>query len=166
MALRDMSLMLEHFSMEYGMAPYRELVVLLAALQAESFIVRCHHWMSEGAPSYGDHLMYERIYKGIVEDEDSLAERLAGLSDSSLLSPLRLEKNVKAWTESLLGSVQGSMVATTLAVVEGVQSVLNGCYKKLKAESKMTHGLENLLQGIADHQEGYAYLLRQRVRGK
>ena len=68
---------------EWSSTPYPQLSVLLVYLRHLSFIHQNHHWVSKGEPFYGDHLLFQRLYAGVAEDIDTLAEKAIGLGSTA-----------------------------------------------------------------------------------
>jgi DNA-binding ferritin-like protein len=73
----------------------------LAALQLLFLVHRHNHWESKGPTSYGDHLMFERLYKSADDDMDALAEKAAGLLGAECISLAA----VHAWLDRHYGEV-------------------------------------------------------------
>lgn len=150
----------------FGSAPMSELSVLLCTLRAYSDLARAHHWQTRGAQFYGDHLMYERIYKEANKLVDSLAERAVGLGDHKLVDPVisaeLVSTMVKMMSTASSSSEQYVMVslksaAMTLEMVALVRETLT-------RKSRLSNGTDNLLQGMADDLESHLYLLKQRAK--
>jgi DNA-binding ferritin-like protein len=64
---------------------YADLAVWLAFLRALGMIHHSHHWQTMGKSFYGDHLLYERFYKAIQDEVDTVGEKVIGL-DSPVLT--------------------------------------------------------------------------------
>ena len=76
----------QHFLSDYGGAAPAELAVLLAALRAEGMIHQAHHWGTKGPQSYGDHLLYDRVYSDVFGMVDGLGERAGRSTGGRLIS--------------------------------------------------------------------------------
>ena len=151
---------------DYGI-PAGNLAALLAVLRAEADIALTHHWQASGPQAYADHLMFERIYKALLEAIDSVAERAVGLGDLLMVQPVLQDHHRSAWLKSIYGSV-GVLPAVPLAALSlnaaymgklGVNLALYG----LKEAEALTGGVEDLLQGIESSHEEFEYLLSQRT---
>ena len=56
------------------------LCVLLATLRAAHLIHWTGHWQVKGDTQYGDHLLLERVYSGLADEIDTLAEKIVRIS--------------------------------------------------------------------------------------
>lgn len=133
---------------------FRKLAAFLRALyQHHQFM----HWRTRGTPFYGDHLLFQRLYDKIAEELDGLAEKAIGITNNpDIIDP---QENADTAAEILKGfrqTPQGSLDAEKqfVALITEVKEGLG---------NKLTDGLDNFLQGMADVHEGHVYLLQQRV---
>jgi len=138
-------------------------VCLLAVLQACSMLHQSHHWSTRGPAYYADHLMFDRLYTESQEFIDQLAERIIGSQQALLIDPVEQANQVGIFLKGLKGSytpdemVQSSLTGEMLCL-EHIEKFLNN----LKETDRLTSGLSNLLEGMADKHETFVYLLRQR----
>lgn len=132
----------------------------LAAFRAARSHYEGVHWTASGPNSYGDHLLYERLYDNVTEEIDSLAERLIGCFGESSFDPVkcsqRSKKFIRKWNQidnPVLRSIQ-------------VEKTLLRCLKKtevsLKRSKKYSLGLEDFIPALASQRETHLYLLKQR----
>lgn len=131
---------------------------LLAQLQGMRDCYQTLHWQAAG--SYGDHLLFERLYGALAEEVDGAAEKLVGLTgDAGLVDAAVLAERVLAFVSALPVSAPGMLHAeeTFLSVT------IPRCRGALESARELTDGLDNFLQGVADAHEGNVYLLQQRV---
>jgi DNA-binding ferritin-like protein len=164
----NLSITVDNMCAEWGGISYPELSVLLVHLKFLAAVHQTHHWTAKGDPYYGDHLLFERLYKGIPEEIDSIAEKSIGLGSSLnvdlTLQTAQLNRLVQGYgmtqtipqpTElakrSLLAEI--NFLATTACLVN--------CMKEY---GTLTRGLDNLIAGIEDKHENHVYLLKQRCR--
>jgi len=150
---------------EHVEAPSTALVVedalrpVLAHLLALYQLYYFAHWSSQGPSSYGDHQLYERLYKSTQEEFDSVAERLVGHCGEDALGgvfPLAAQWNTE-WMRC--GS---PLLAATLGEARLAKVLLEG-YRRLDAQAGLTLGLDDLLMQIANQHETNQYLLRRRA---
>jgi hypothetical protein len=120
------------------------------------------HWQSSGPTYYGDHLMFQRLYKPINKEIDSLGERAVGLGDPRLVCPLTTSQMaldlLQAWGKGHRVDAPKRLVQLSLYAEK--------CFLKAIKEAMAqpaSDGVLNLLQGIADTHEGNVYLLQQRL---
>lgn len=166
--LEEVGLALRECTAEYGGAPMAELAVLLASLRAEAQIHQAHHWQTRGHTFYGDHLLFERIYGEINGLIDGLAERAIGKGDAILVQPLlQMSHMVKFaklfYSDAPVKPAPEEMPVLSLRAILKSAVLLQMAYGALEAKNQLSHGLDNLLQGIADKQESLVYLLKQRT---
>jgi DNA-binding ferritin-like protein len=113
------------------------------------------HWQAKGQPFYGDHLLFERLYKARVEQIDSLAEVIAGHFGADKLEPM------KAWkaAEAFMGTVlQGdSPLAIAMAVAKLAEDADAACQK-----APFPAATRNFVSGLGTNNLTDVYLLKQR----
>ncbi len=161
----------QHIKSDFGEIPISGLAALLAFLRAESMVHQAHHWQARGENSYGDHLMFERLYDGVVEDIDKIAERMVGSGHALLASPVLHAKHTSAVIQIFCGGsppnpTPDENVFTSLRAVLETLVLLKLVYVGLEQKGALSHGLDNLLQGVADKHEEHVYLLKQRASQK
>lgn len=153
---------------EWSGMPYGELAVLLAWLKTTAQIHQIHHWRASGDPFYGDHLLYDRLYSGVTENIDTVAEKMIGVGCSDLADQGVLMKHMKTIQDALYavrpGLPQpGDLALMSLKMETGVLSVLKSCREQLAAKNLLTLGVDNMIADLSDSHEGNVYLLRQRL---
>lgn len=109
------------------------------------------HWASGGATSYGDHLLFQRLYEDLAKQIDEVAEQLVGEGGASALS--------------LVGEVtiEGFSVAAALEREAELDQHLLQAYKQAQAAGRPD--LEAFLSGIASQRRVATYLLNRRAHG-
>lgn len=136
--------------------------VLLANLQALYVAYQSAHWCSSGQSSYGDHLLYQRLYEDVRDELDRVAERALGVTgDVGLLDPTRFLMTALAAVKLLVipGDAAASMLVAEKSFLKQVCAIIHA----LGSVQQLTPGIENLVQGIADKHEEHVYLLTRRV---
>jgi DNA-binding ferritin-like protein len=156
-----------HLLGEYQGLPMAELAVLLSCLRAASLVHQTHHWQTRGNTFYGDHLLYERLYNESQPAIDGLAERAVGSGGHLLVHPAIQAGQLNALVKFFIGDLQTNAsvdeyVRVSLGTEVQVLAVLALVYELLEGKQELSHGTDNLLQGIADKHEEFVYLLRQR----
>ena len=151
---------------EWSSTPYPQLSVLLVYLRHLSFIHQNHHWVSKGEPFYGDHLLFQRLYAGVAEDIDTLAEKAIGLgSTANVALPLhtmQLNKLLQNYGMTATLPQGADLARRSYAAEMNFLKVADHMAEHMKECCLMTRGLDNMLQGIEDRHEGNVYLLKQR----
>jgi len=164
----NVQVMTDNMVSEWGGTSYPELSVALVHLKYLAALHQNHHWTAMGDPYYGDHLLFERLYKDVVEEIDVVAEKAIGLgSVHNVDFYLQYHQLLKLITGHGSGSTipQASELARKSLVAEmNFLMVMKHLCDCLKGCGMMTHGLDNMLAGIEDKHEGHVYLLKQRVQ--
>lgn len=148
-----------------SLANYDSLSMLLAYLKAALHVHQTHHWQTSGKSYYADHLLFERIYDESEDFVDELAEKAVGLGSIELVDCLKQSELVHEIITSICKSTKDSpdeMVAKSLAVEEALLELVKKTIDNLEYDDKLSHGISNLLEGIADKHETFVYLLKQR----
>jgi DNA-binding ferritin-like protein len=170
-AATTLLVIMQHIKADFGDMPMSLLSVLLAFLRGESLIHQAHHWQSQGPNYYGDHLLFDRLYEGVVEDIDKVAERMVGAGNTILAHPVLHAKHVSAVVQSFYADAPPNPTPDehallSLRAVLRTLIVLKLVYGALEQHGLLSHGMDNLLQGVADKHEEHVYLLKQRASQK
>ena len=143
----------------------KSLIVLLASLRALKWHYWNCHWMSKGISSYGDHLLYERLYTEKIDEQiDTLAEKITALSEE--------EPNVLDSEIMLIGfnrfiekyKQQSNLVERSLEMEKQMQTLIENVYTTLKKAKVLSLGMDDYLMATANERETVIYLLTQRLR--
>lgn len=118
------------------------------------------HWASRGENFYSDHELFSRLYGSVSGEFDGLAERIIGHCGPGAVPPMVFCQAGQKVAEM---AAQGANAASALPAEEAFQECVSGAYKTLEGSGKLTLGLDNFIQGIADNHETNLYLLRQRA---
>lgn len=145
---------------------YKDLIVELYKLQANSFVLYLKswgaHWNVEGIHFIELHEMFREIYKGLEEEIDRIAE---GIGSLGYKAPANLELYLKL---SELKEFQGKesydiLLNSILSDLIELEGILIRCNKEaIKVESE---AILNTLQDIIEQNRGYIYKLRRTVKG-
>lgn len=163
----NLNILTDNMVAEWGGIPYPQLSVVVVHLKYLYALHQHHHWTAMGDPFYGDHLLFQRLYDGILGEIDAVAEKSIGLGCTANV-------DLQLMTSQLLKLITGSGSASTiphssdlarksLTAEMNFLSAMKHLCDSLKECGLMTHGLDNLLAGIEDKHEGHVYLLKQRV---
>ena len=167
--MTEITAVLDQVKADFGKTPMSELTALLAFIRAEATVHQAHHWQTRG--DYGDHLMFGRLYSDVTGHADTLAERMVGSGHYILAHPMLLAKHCSMVVQTLYrdagaNPVSDSYPALSLRAVLRTLSALKLVYSALEEKQQLSHGIDNLLQGIADQHEQHVYLLKQRLQSK
>ena len=132
------------------------LLGLWASLRSAHHVYWTLHWQSRGAPYYGDHLLYQRLYEARVKEIDRVAEAIAAIYGSDVLNA------VPAWE-----AAQRVLLVTAHAQNPGLkaaETILHAANRTNAAIGQHPYGIavNNVIAGIADSALEAVYLLQQR----
>ena len=134
---------------------------LLGFIRAMHWNYWTTHWQVKGQPFYGDHLLFQRLYEGMVEEIDGLAEKIVGMLGSEAVgghdSIDRAHNVLKRWQDTT------DVYARALQTEQEFQILVKGVNDLLDSSGNLSFGLGNFLQGLADAHETNIYLLQQRT---
>ena len=163
----NLDIVTDNMVAEWGSVPYAQLSVLLVHLRYLAFVHQNHHWVTKGMPFYGDHLLFQRLYEGVTEDIDSVAEKAIGLgcTDNVDLNrhTLQLNKLVQNYGMTVTLPNPSELARRSYTAEMNFLKVTAHLVEHLKECGLLTRGLDNLLAGIEDKHESSVYLLKQRI---
>ena len=138
---------------------------LMALLTATYLVHWNSHWKASGPTAYSDHLLFERLYTGVQEEIDTLAEKLSsGLVDIDVphAEMIALAATyVAEWERSYPDIVSRSAHAE-----EVLQQRLHSDYAALESSNSLPLGLNDFLGGAANTHDTHCYLLHRRMLEK
>ena len=137
----------------------------LAMLRAAHQLHWTAHWQTHGPSFFADHLLFERLYNGVTEEIDGLAEKLVGINGMDAVNPVNqmhavaelTDRWVQLWPDRTPEGLVGRAAQIESDILEALRELLNPGFSGLP-------GLDNLLQGFADNHETNSYLLTQRAQ--
>lgn len=163
----NLHVVLENMLSEWGNVPYPQLSVALVHLKHLYALHQNHHWTAMGDSYYGDHLLFQRLYEGILKEIDALAEKAIGLGCTGNvdlhLQHHQLLKLVTGQGSASMIPHSSDLARKSLMAEMNFLAVMKHLCDSLKESGLMSHGLDNLLAGIEDAHEGHVYLLKQRI---
>lgn len=163
----NLHIIADNMMAEWGGMPYPQLSVLLVHLKYLYALHQNHHWTSMGDPFYGDHLLFQRLYQATVEEIDGLAEKAIGLGSTTnvnlMLQTSQLLKLVTSDGNASTIPTSSDLARKSLMAEMNFLKVIDTMLSCLQECGLLTHGLSNMLEGIADVHEGHIYLLKQRI---
>src|SRR5271165_2847716 len=136
----------------------------VASLKAMSLIHQHNHWTTHGLTFYGDHLLFERLYKSTLENLDTAAEKFIGLFGSSYLD-YDLQADLLHKVLLKYKDLEGSPAQLSLAVEKDFLKFSKDAYNSFEEEDRLTLGLDDMLMSIASDRETSCYLLQQLLNG-
>lgn len=141
-----------------------KLRALLAILRGQYFIYQTAHWQTQGLPAYSNHLLFQRLYEGVQQDVDNLAERMVGKFNNESVDPMVILPIMQAWVAGW--SQIGCPRRRALQAEADLQMVVKSTYDYLKESDHITLGMDDLLMEIASRHEVNTYLVQQTLRGE
>lgn len=165
---QNLTIKFDNMVAAWGGVSHPQLSVVLVWLEHLSRVHQSHHWIARGDSFYGDHLMFERVYKTAHDHIDKLAEKMIGLGMDSCVD-LNLRSSQLGQMSSDYGAVSTLPSAAELAkrslhAEKSFLAILDTACSSLREEGLMTRGLDNLLSEIYDEHESSVYLLQQRCK--
>ena len=133
---------------------------LVALLRAVQLLHHTAHWQTAGATSYGDHLLFERLYSGMTEEYDRLGEKTVYLAGVGAVDAVAQAQLVAGFVAGFSGA---DLVHRAYSAEMTLQEEIEECRATLGESGELPIGLDNFLQGIADSHETACYLLKQRL---
>lgn len=128
----------------------------LRALYA--FYQECH-WLVSGSDSYGNHLLFERLYNGTNEILDEAAEKSIGVFGG--LKQGDFAGIAKKYMDMVKDKSAKSLVETAIKAEKDFQDLAKNTYEMLKESNILTLGLDDMIMSHASKSEVHVYLLRQ-----
>ena len=132
----------------------------VATLKALALIHQHNHWTTKGEAFYGDHLLFERLYKSTLENLDLAAEKFIGLlGDPCLDYDMQADLLHKVLLK--YNNLEGSPVQMSLEAEKDFIKFSQVAYNTFEDEGELTLGLDDMIMSISSDREGAVYLLQQ-----
>lgn len=147
-----------------------ELSVLLVWVRALNLIHQENHWIAQGDPFYGDHLLFDRLYTSTNEEIDKVAEKAVGIADASAVELERqlvtVCKIVSSFRNDYVAVIpnQTHLATRSLQAEMKFLEVVDELKSSLASKQRLTTGVDNMICDLADAHEGNVYLLKQRAK--
>jgi DNA-binding ferritin-like protein len=147
----------------YDNHPFAPLASFLAITEALQMVHHSHHWQTHGPEFYADHLLFERLYTAILEEIDTVGEKLIGVSKESKLT--NYFARMKAMDKFLhMVTTQEPYINVSFKAEQIYLAAGEHMMKTLKEAGLLSPGLEQMIGNILDKHESHVYLLMQRVK--
>lgn len=141
--------------------PYADLAVWLGFLRALGMIHHSHHWQTMGSDFYGDHLLFERLYKAVQDEVDTVGEKIVGIDSPALTNYFAQMSHMKMFMSAVSDKTKPPMMVSLgseLVFIAAGEFISD----RLKQDGLFTSGVANMMGDILDRHESHVYLLRQR----
>jgi DNA-binding ferritin-like protein len=137
----------------------RLLCDVLGCLRAAYLSYQTSHWQVKGGSFYGNHLLFQRLYKSVEEQVDSLAEKISGYLGSEAVALNHQMKHISEytyrWSQIDCNHKRGLQSEADL------QQALKRAYDGIKQAQAMSLGLDDWIMATANAHEENEYLLQQ-----
>jgi len=137
----------------------RNLCDVLGCLRAMYLSYQTSHWQVVGGSFYGNHLLFQRLYKSVEEQVDSLAEKISGYLGSEAVSLNYQMRHISEYTYRW--SSIGCNHKRGLQSEADLQQALKRAYDGIKQAQAMSLGLDDWIMATANAHEENEYLLQQ-----
>ena len=145
---------------------YPELSAMLTWLKYLYTLHQANHWTSKGDPFYGDHLLFQRLYEGVLEEVDAVAEKAVGVGSELNVDLSRHNVAVckvgACFESQQVIPTKNALAQKSLAAEQEFLTVLDCLSGSMKNLGLLSRGIDNLIAGIHDKHEGHVYLLKRR----
>jgi len=152
-----------------GPSPSEILSAYIGFLRAYHFWMHGAHNVVKGPSFAGDHVViYGKIYNEVQDVIDGVIEKGVGVyQDEAIACPMKITSDamiiLEDW-ESPSDQTSERIAALALEYTKHLVSIGEGTAKTLEGLDVLTYGMDNMLAGLVDTHENYAYLLRQRLK--
>jgi len=137
----------------------------LASLKAMTLVHQHSHWLSKGPNFYGSHLLFQRIYESAQENLDGAAEKFVATFGDEVLD-WSTQTDLLGKVLSKMGSFERDPFTMSLEMEKQFLNLNKALEEELENTDKLTQGLANFIQGVADNRETAIYLLQQTLKTK
>jgi len=155
---------ISHIHLQVSASNKAVLQFLLCSLRAAHWLHWTSHWQVKGKSFYGDHTLLDRIYNSLIEEIDSLAEKLVAEFGSESVDPA---PQAQMMANKLIPIVEAKSmrdpILRALFVEESLQKIFKISYEVLKQRGFLSLGMDDYIMSIANAHETNLYLLRQRT---
>ena len=132
---------------------------LLSILRAMQIHYHTMHWKSHGQNFYGDHIMYERIYKSLKKDIDECGEKSIALFGDNSIDEVELAQMILSWI--IRWNSTNEHDKAVMPEVD-LQNVAKQTFDQLSSANNLSMGLNDFLMTICNKHETDLYLIKQR----
>jgi len=130
----------------------------LATTRMMVLVFQHSHWKCKGSHFYGNHLMFERVYKDARKLVDLIAEKLIGIYGNDALMH---DKQVAMMSE-LFNQFNGEEhFDNAIGAAELFLQLSEDTYNRLKEMDSLTLGMDDMIMSNASKVEEFLYLMRQ-----
>jgi DNA-binding ferritin-like protein len=120
------------------------------------------HWQCSGLSFYQHHLLFQRLYEGVLGDIDVAAEKIIGVFDSKIIELDSQIKIMKMLGEKFAidSSAPITCFKTAIDAEKGFQKIAAALRKELESNNDLTLGVDDMLAAQSSSSEERLYLLK------
>jgi hypothetical protein len=137
--------------------------LLLGFMRAAHWLHWTSHWQVHGENYYSDHKLMKKLYEGITDEIDTLAEKIVAEFGEQAVNPLEQSYFLMGFVNDVC-SAQEHPIYRAFLVEKSIQRILKVTYDKVKKLGTLSLGLDDFLMATANNHETYLYLLTQRTK--
>jgi len=137
---------------------------LLGMLRGLYHVHQHAHWTVSGEPYYGDHLMFQRLYEGIGDEIDTVAEKTAAYLGFDVLNASDIVTRTQTWVDKW--GETPDVYQRSIAAEQDFQDYAKKFYSQLEDMGVLTLGFDDFIMAAANSHETYQYLLQQRAQSR
>lgn len=133
---------------------------ILCMNEALEELYEVYHWTSKGNDSYENHLLFERLYNSVDDEEDEIAEKFIGLFQVCFSATELFQQAinyVNKWE-----TTSNCKFCNALNAEKEFVATVTECYELMKSEGTVTLGVDDFLPSLVSNHETNIYLLQQR----
>lgn len=120
----------------------------VAMLRQMYLIHQYSHWTTRGEAFYGDHLLFERLYKSAGEDADLAAEKMIGLFGAEGVE-FNSQRDFMSMIAAKYAEFDGEPAIMSLKAEKDFLEYSKQAYESFKDEGVLSLGLDDMIMSIA-----------------
>ena len=132
---------------------------ILAMLRAQHWLYYSFHW---AAADYQRHLLFERLYGGLPEEFDGLAEKLVALFGVAAVDPTDSMRRgitlMNGWL--VLAEAEAAALKSEYDLAAAIETAVRTA-PVLAGNPRDSVGVDDFLRGVANNHQTNLYLLKQ-----
>ena len=135
---------------------------VLAMMRATQWSHQTSHWQCSGENFYSDHKLFNKLYKSLDDEIDTLAEKMVCYFKSPVVGAVdQIERTHEILTEKELYKLDA--ISRAIRLEKMLLTQISFCFKTLSDANALTLGLDDFLSAAASNHETNLYLLSQRA---
>lgn len=134
----------------------------VATLRQIYLVHQYSHWTTRGDPFYGDHQLFERLYKSAADDADMAAEKMIGLFGPDGVD-YNMQRDFMSKLAAKYESLKDEPAGLSLKIEKDFLAYSDEAYKLFDEEGVLSLGLDDMIMSIASNRETSVYLLKQKL---